>query len=232
MDELVVEVVDFEIFEDDEVVAVAAVSSSFSWVTMQYDLNSHGSQSRLTEGFHLWKSSGVTPKYARIASHDSFSGPLLNHSTQSAAVFGSASSTGSREQVVWRTSAATDSNRRIFMTTGAGTSSFAEEADEEIAVRRIDNGKRRGDTIAIRVHKGGNMEKLPLVPRYAIILFRLVVVINPSRLKTTLGILRDARGGCLLLVNYYPHICQFSVGPARTLALFCTVSFVTCIGLS
>lgn len=48
---------------------------------------------------------------------------------------------------------------------GAGTGYFAEEADEEIAVRGIDSGKRRGDTIAIRVHKDGNIEKFSLVPR-------------------------------------------------------------------
>lgn len=48
---------------------------------------------------------------------------------------------------------------------GASISYFAEEADEEIAVRGIENGSRRGDTMAIRVHKGGEVEKLPLVPR-------------------------------------------------------------------
>lgn len=29
----------------------------------------------------------------------------------------------------------------------------------------IDNGNRRGDTIAFRVHKGRNMKKIPLVLR-------------------------------------------------------------------
>ena len=125
----------------DEVVVVVVVEmmevnpgigsvSILSFVRTQYDWKFQGLQSRPTEGFHLWNSSGLMPNILRVSSHDT-SQPLSYHSTQSLTVSGSHWRSGRRAETTRRTSSARTMKAVSFMMDDIATMQGKEQCGRE-----------------------------------------------------------------------------------------------------